>query len=66
MDDSVLEEGPEDIAATPDDQEDSLEGTNKFYCYLCSITCHSQQVGAMHSLCNMDVDPSIVLFIHVA
>jgi hypothetical protein len=48
-------------ASAHDSQEDTLEGTNKFYCYLCSITCHSQQVGAMHSLCNMDVHPSIVV-----
>lgn len=23
----------------------AAEGANKFYCYLCTITCHSQEVG---------------------
>ncbi|CAL8278077.1 unnamed protein product [Merluccius merluccius] len=48
---SVLEEAPEDPdapAGSQDDQEDNLEGTNKFYCYLCSITCHSQQNFRSH------------------
>lgn len=34
---------------SPDNQEGGeeglAEGANKFYCYLCSITCHNQQVG---------------------
>ncbi|XP_059894579.1 cdkn1a interacting zinc finger protein 1a isoform X2 [Gadus macrocephalus] len=48
-DDSVLEEAPEDMdASAQDSQEDTLEGTNKFYCYLCSITCHSQQNFRSH------------------
>ena len=46
------EETPEDKdapLASPDNQEEGeegvVEGANKFYCYLCSITCHNQQVG---------------------
>lgn len=34
---------------SPDNQEGGEEGVgegaNRFYCYLCSITCHNQQVG---------------------
>lgn len=34
--------------ASPNNQEEGEEGVadgaNKFYCYLCSITCHNQQV----------------------
>jgi len=26
-------------------EDGAAEGNNKFYCYLCSITCHNQQVG---------------------
>ncbi|XP_020780822.1 cdkn1a interacting zinc finger protein 1a isoform X2 [Boleophthalmus pectinirostris] len=29
-------------------EEDVEEGTNKFYCYLCSITCHNQQNFRSH------------------
>lgn len=50
------EEMPQDKdapLASPDNQEEGeegvaegvAEGANKFYCYLCSITCHNQQVG---------------------
>ncbi|XP_026211044.1 cdkn1a interacting zinc finger protein 1a [Anabas testudineus] len=37
---------------SPDNQEGgedgAAEGTNKFYCYLCSITCHNQQNFRSH------------------
>lgn len=46
------EEMPQDKDAplsSPDNQEEGeegvTEGANKFYCYLCGITCHNQQVG---------------------
>ncbi|KAM9841055.1 cdkn1a interacting zinc finger protein 1a [Aulostomus maculatus] len=51
---SSLEEIPQDKDAplpSPDNQEveeDVAEGTNKFYCYLCSITCHSQKNFRSH------------------
>uniref|UniRef100_A0A3Q3VI80 C2H2-type domain-containing protein n=1 Tax=Mola mola TaxID=94237 RepID=A0A3Q3VI80_MOLML len=38
--------------ASPDNQEEGeegvTEGSNKFYCYLCSITCHNQQNFRSH------------------
>ncbi|TKS84412.1 Zinc finger protein 1 [Collichthys lucidus] len=38
--------------ASPDNPEEGeegvVEGTNKFYCYLCSITCHNQQNFRSH------------------
>lgn len=47
-----LDEMPQDKdapLASPDNPEEGeegvVEGTNKFYCYLCSITCHNQQVS---------------------
>ncbi|XP_038158188.1 cdkn1a interacting zinc finger protein 1a [Cyprinodon tularosa] len=30
------------------DEEEASEGSNKFYCYLCSITCHNQQNFRSH------------------
>ncbi|KAM4719496.1 cdkn1a interacting zinc finger protein 1a isoform 1-T3 [Anableps anableps] len=30
------------------DEEEAAEGSNKFYCYLCSITCHNQQNFRSH------------------
>lgn len=43
-----MQEDKDAPMASPDNQEGEdgvAEGANKFYCYLCSITCHSQQVG---------------------
>lgn len=31
------------------DEDEASEGSNKFYCYLCSITCHNQQVGGKNT-----------------
>uniref|UniRef100_A0A1A7XDF8 Cdkn1a interacting zinc finger protein 1a n=1 Tax=Iconisemion striatum TaxID=60296 RepID=A0A1A7XDF8_9TELE len=31
-----------------DEEEAAAEGSNKFYCYLCSITCHNQQNFRSH------------------
>ncbi|XP_035524382.1 cdkn1a interacting zinc finger protein 1a [Morone saxatilis] len=43
---------PPATLASPDDQEEGeegvAEGANKFYCYLCSITCHNQQNFRSH------------------
>jgi len=42
-----LSEGKDASLASADNQEEEegvADGTNKFYCYLCSITCHNQQV----------------------
>lgn len=40
--------------ASPSNQEEGEEGVadgaNKFYCYLCSITCHNQQVRRIQRL----------------
>lgn len=37
--------------ASPNNQAEGEEGVadgaNKFYCYLCSITCHNQQVRCL-------------------
>lgn len=30
------------------DEDEASEGSNKFYCYLCSITCHNQQNFRSH------------------
>lgn len=48
------EEAVQDKDASPgfpdsQDEEEASEGSNKFYCYLCSITCFNQQVGGMHT-----------------
>ncbi|TMS08019.1 Cip1-interacting zinc finger protein [Larimichthys crocea] len=50
-----LDEMPQDKdapLASPDNPEEGeegvVEGTNKFYCYLCSITCHNQQNFRSH------------------
>lgn len=44
-----MSQGKDAPLASPDNQEEGeegvAEGANKFYCYLCSITCHNQQVG---------------------
>lgn len=36
------------LLASPENQDEEeepvAESSNKFYCYLCSITCHNQQV----------------------
>lgn len=44
-----MSQGKDSPLASQDNQEEGeegvAEGTNKFYCYLCSITCHNQQVG---------------------
>ncbi len=44
-----IPQGKDAPLASPDNQEEGeegvVEGANKFYCYLCSITCHNQQVG---------------------
>ncbi|KAK7896016.1 hypothetical protein WMY93_021341 [Mugilogobius chulae] len=43
----MMEEQEEDsllpVESQEEEEEDVDEGTNKFYCYLCSITCHNQQ-----------------------
>ena len=47
LDPEETPQGKEARLASPDNQdgeEGVAEGANKFYCYLCSITCHSQQV----------------------
>lgn len=37
------------LTENQEEEEESVgEGTNKFYCYLCSITCHNQQVGSLY------------------
>lgn len=45
-------EAPQDddclLSAENQDEEDVEEGTNKFYCYLCSITCLNQQNFRSH------------------
>ncbi|KAG8010735.1 Cip1-interacting zinc finger protein [Nibea albiflora] len=50
-----LDEMPQDKEAplaSPENQEEGeegvVEGANKFYCYLCSITCHNQQNFRSH------------------
>ncbi|XP_024154589.1 cdkn1a interacting zinc finger protein 1a [Oryzias melastigma] len=35
-------------ASQEEDDEGVAEGSNKFYCYLCSITCHNQQNFRSH------------------
>ncbi|XP_076019831.1 cdkn1a interacting zinc finger protein 1a [Genypterus blacodes] len=49
------EEAPQDkddpLASLDNQEEDEegvVEGANKFYCYLCSITCHNQQNFRSH------------------
>lgn len=43
---SQVKESPLAGQDSQEEGEDGVaEGTNKFYCYLCSITCHNQQVG---------------------
>ncbi|XP_069027957.1 cdkn1a interacting zinc finger protein 1a [Embiotoca jacksoni] len=34
--------------ASPENPDEEEDGTNKFYCYLCSITCHNQQNFRSH------------------
>ncbi|XP_070845132.1 cdkn1a interacting zinc finger protein 1a isoform X2 [Chaetodon trifascialis] len=51
--DLAMEETPEGKdAPSPGNQEEGeegvVEGANKFYCYLCSITCHNQQNFRSH------------------
>ncbi|XP_029920700.1 cdkn1a interacting zinc finger protein 1a [Myripristis murdjan] len=41
-------EGKDAPLASPDNLEEGREGANKFYCYLCSITCHNQQNFRSH------------------
>ncbi|XP_068191221.1 cdkn1a interacting zinc finger protein 1a [Antennarius striatus] len=45
-------EGKDSPLVLPDNQEEGEEGgaenANKFYCYLCSITCHNQQNFRSH------------------
>uniref|UniRef100_A0A3B5B8T3 Uncharacterized LOC103376137 n=1 Tax=Stegastes partitus TaxID=144197 RepID=A0A3B5B8T3_9TELE len=45
-------QGKADPLASPDNQDEEeegvAEGSNKFYCYLCSITCHNQQNFRSH------------------
>ncbi|XP_070781188.1 cdkn1a interacting zinc finger protein 1a [Enoplosus armatus] len=42
-------QGEDAPMASPDNQEEGEEGVaNKFYCYLCSITCHNQQNFRSH------------------
>lgn len=55
QDDLLLEETPQGKdapLASPDNMEEEdegvAEGANKFYCYLCSITCHNQQNFRSH------------------
>lgn len=47
-----MEQGKDAPLASPDNQEEGeegvAEGANKFYCYLCSITCHNQQNFRSH------------------
>ncbi|KAK1884095.1 Cip1-interacting zinc finger protein [Dissostichus eleginoides] len=46
-----LSEGKDASLASADNQEEEegvADGTNKFYCYLCSITCHNQQNFKSH------------------
>lgn len=43
---SQIKESPLVAQDSQEEGEDVVaEGTNKFYCYLCSITCHNQQVS---------------------
>lgn len=39
---------PEALPENQDEEEGVAEGSNKFYCYLCSITCHNQQNFRSH------------------
>ncbi|KAF7657080.1 hypothetical protein LDENG_00031810 [Lucifuga dentata] len=55
QDNLLQEETPQDKdvpLASPDNHEEgeegAAEGTSKFYCYLCSITCHNQQNFKSH------------------
>lgn len=45
-------QGKDAPLASPDNQDEEeegvAEGSNKFYCYLCSITCHNQQNFRSH------------------
>lgn len=47
-----MPQGKDAPLASPDNQEEEeegvAEGANKFYCYLCSITCHNQQNFKSH------------------
>lgn len=45
---SEVKESPLVAQDSQEEGEDGVaDGTNKFYCYLCSITCHNQQVSSI-------------------
>lgn len=46
---SQVKESSHAAQESQEEEEDGVaEGTNKFYCYLCSITCHNQQNFRSH------------------
>uniref|UniRef100_A0A096M0W6 Cdkn1a interacting zinc finger protein 1a n=1 Tax=Poecilia formosa TaxID=48698 RepID=A0A096M0W6_POEFO len=52
QEDECFSGGPDDVAIeenkADNDEEEASEGSNKFYCYLCSITCFNQQNFRSH------------------
>lgn len=59
---SQSKDAPVALPESQDEEEEGVaEGSNKFYCYLCSITCHNQQVGWTLSINNKILTP---LFCH--